>query len=109
MRDQEFRTAQQQVKKMTQARAWSEGSAIINEYEFDKTMPTKQFSQHQTRRNHSLYATRKEVDQKAENIRWKINESTNENELMHAIRNSQQGTKTRTRRRRPRNWPKLED
>ena len=62
--EQEFRTAQQQVKKMTQARAWSEGSAIINEYESDKTMPTKQFSQHQTGRNHSLYATRKEVDKK---------------------------------------------
>ena len=63
--EQEFRTAQQQVKKMmTQARAWSEGSAIINEYGSDKTMPTKQFSQHQTGRNHSLYATRKEVDRK---------------------------------------------
>ena len=49
---------------MTQARAWSEGSAIINEYESDKTMPTKQFSQHQTERNLSLYATRKEVDKK---------------------------------------------
>ena len=62
--EQEFRTAQQPVKKMTQARAWSEGSATINEYESDKTMPTKQFSQHQTSRNHSLYATRKEVDKK---------------------------------------------
>ena len=67
--EQEFRTAQQQVKKMTQARVWSEGSAIINEYESDKTMRTKQFSQHQTGRNHSLYATRKEVDKKAESIR----------------------------------------
>ena len=28
--EQEFRTAQQQVKKMTQARARSEGSAFIN-------------------------------------------------------------------------------
>ena len=49
---------------MTQARAWSEGSAIIHEYESDKTMPTKQFSHHQMGRNHSLYATRKEVDKK---------------------------------------------
>ena len=35
----EFRTAQQQVKKMTQARA--KGSAIINEYESDKTIPNE--------------------------------------------------------------------
>ena len=41
--EQEFRTAMQQVKKMTQ-------SAIINEYESDKRMPN--------------YATRKEVDKK---------------------------------------------
>ena len=37
--EQELRTAQQQVKKMTQAIARSEGSAIINEYESDKTIP----------------------------------------------------------------------
>ena len=37
--EQEFRTAQQQVEKMTQARARSEGSSIINEYKSDKTMP----------------------------------------------------------------------
>ena len=81
--EQEFRTAQQQVKKMTQARAWSEGSAIINEYESDKTMPTKQFSQQQTWRNHSLYVTTKEVDKK---LRVSgENESINENELAHAI------------------------
>ena len=61
---------------MTQARAWSEGSAIINECESDKTMPTKQFSQHQTVRNHSLFATRKDF------------QPINENELMRAIRNS---------------------
>ena len=62
---------------MTQARAWSEGSAIINECESDKTMPTKQFLQHQTgRNNHSLHATRKDF------------EPINENELMRAIRNS---------------------
>ena len=39
--EQEFRTAQQQVKKVTRARARSEGSAIINEYESDKTMPNE--------------------------------------------------------------------
>ena len=39
--EQEFRTAQQQVKK-TQARARSEGSAIIIEYESDMTqMPNE--------------------------------------------------------------------
>ena len=48
---------------MTQARARSEGSAIINEYESDKTMPTKQFSQHQTVRN------KEGGGQKAESIR----------------------------------------
>ena len=75
--EQELRTAQKQAKKMTQARAWSEGSAIINECESDKTMPTKQFLQHQTgRNNHSLHATRKDF------------EPINENELMRAIRNS---------------------
>ena len=35
--EQEFRTAQQQVKKTTLGRARSEGSAIINDYESDKT------------------------------------------------------------------------
>ena len=39
--EQELRTAQQQVKKITQARAMSEGSAIINEYESDKTIPNE--------------------------------------------------------------------
>ena len=39
--EQELRTAQQQVKKMTQARARSEGSAIINECASDKTMPNE--------------------------------------------------------------------
>ena len=34
---QEFRTAQQQVKKMTLGRAKRERSLIINEYESDKT------------------------------------------------------------------------
>ena len=61
--EQEFRTAQQQVKKMTQARAGRERSAIINECESDKTMPTKQFLQHQTgKNNHSLHATRKDFE-----------------------------------------------
>ena len=36
--EQEFRTAQQQVKKTTQARARRERSVIINEYESDKTI-----------------------------------------------------------------------
>ena len=62
--EQEFRTAQQQVKKMTLGRARRERSVIINEYESDKTSRTKQFSQLQTWRNHSLNATRKEVDEK---------------------------------------------
>ena len=39
--EQEFRTAQQQVKKVTQGKARSEGSAISNEYESDKTMPNE--------------------------------------------------------------------
>ena len=63
--EQEFRTAQQQVKKTTLSRARRERGVIINEYESDKTMPTKQFSQVQTWSNHSLNATtRKEVDEK---------------------------------------------
>ena len=62
--EQEFRTAQQQVKKTTLGRARRERSVIINEYESDKTSRTKQFSQLQTWRNHSLNATRKEVDEK---------------------------------------------
>ena len=36
--EQEFRTAQQQVKKTTQARARKKRSVIINEYESDETM-----------------------------------------------------------------------
>ena len=36
--DQEFRTAQQQVKKTTLGRARGEKSVIINEYESDKTI-----------------------------------------------------------------------
>ena len=39
--EQEFRTPQQQVKKMTQARARSEGRAIINENESNKTVPNE--------------------------------------------------------------------
>ena len=62
--EQEFRTAQQQVKKTTLGRARRERSVIINEYESDETSRTKQFSQLQTWRNHSLKATRKEVDEK---------------------------------------------
>ena len=61
---QEFRTAQQQVKKTTLGRAKTERSVIINEFESDETSRTKQFSQIQTWRNHSLKATRKEVDEK---------------------------------------------
>ena len=38
--EQELRTVEQQVK-ITQARAMSEGSAIINEYESDKTIPNE--------------------------------------------------------------------
>ena len=41
--EQEFRTAQQQVKKTTLGRARRERSVIINEYESDKTSRTKQF------------------------------------------------------------------
>ena len=52
--EQEFRTAQQQVKKTTLGRARRERSVIINEYESDETSRTKQFSQLQTWRNHSL-------------------------------------------------------
>ena len=60
-----------------------------------------------------MNATRKEVDKKLR-ASGESNEPINENELMHAIRNSykierQQGTKTRTRRTRPRIWPRLED
>ena len=62
--EQEFRTVHKQVETMTRARAWIEGSAILNEYELDKTVLTKEFSQHQTWRNHSLYATRKEMHKK---------------------------------------------
>ena len=63
--EQEFRTAQQQqVKKTTLGRARRERSVIINEYESDKTSRTKQFSQLQMWRNHSLNATRKELDEK---------------------------------------------
>ena len=36
--EQEFRTAQQQVKKTTLGRARRERSVIINEYESDKTV-----------------------------------------------------------------------
>ena len=36
--EQELRTAQQQVKKTTEARARREKSVIINEYESDKTI-----------------------------------------------------------------------
>ena len=36
--EQEFRKAQQQVKKTTQARARRERSVIINEFESDKTI-----------------------------------------------------------------------
>ena len=36
--EQEFRTAQQQVKKTTLGRARRERSVIINEYESDKTI-----------------------------------------------------------------------
>ena len=39
--EQEFRTPQQQVKKMTHSRARSEGMAIINENESDKTIPNE--------------------------------------------------------------------
>ena len=62
--EQEFRTAQQQVKKITLGRARRERSVIINEYESDETSRTKQFSQLNTWRHHSLKATRKEVDEK---------------------------------------------
>ena len=64
---------------MTRARARSEGSAIINEYESDKTKPNEAIL------TASLYATRKEVDKKLRAS--SENESINENELMHAIRN----------------------
>ena len=76
--EQESRTAQQQVKKMTLGRARRERSVIINEYESDKTSRTKRFSQLQTWRNHSLNATRKEVDEKIDvSIRRKlINDGT---------------------------------
>ena len=39
--EQELRTAQQQVKKTTLGRARSEGSAITNEFESDKTIPNE--------------------------------------------------------------------
>ena len=65
--EQEFRTAQQQVKKTTLGRARRERSVIINEYESDKTSRTKNFSQLQTWRNHSLNA-RKEVDEMDEKM-----------------------------------------
>ena len=39
--EQEFRTAQQQVKKMTLGRARRERSVIINKYESDKTSPNE--------------------------------------------------------------------
>ena len=39
--EQEFRPAQQQVKKTTLGRAGRERSVIINEYESDKTSRTK--------------------------------------------------------------------
>ena len=42
--EQELRIAQQQVKKMIQARARSGGSAIINEYESDKAIPNEAHS-----------------------------------------------------------------
>ena len=67
--EQEFRTAQEQVKKMTQARAWSEGSAIINEYESDKTMPTKQFSTASDVEKSFLVRNKEGGGQKAESIR----------------------------------------
>ena len=44
--EQEFRTAQQQVKKTTLGQSQErERSVIINEYESDTTSRTKQFSQ----------------------------------------------------------------
>ena len=39
--EQEFRTAQQQVKKTALGRARKERSVIINEYESDETSRTK--------------------------------------------------------------------
>ena len=62
--EQEFRTVQQQVKKMTQARARSEGVRSSTSTSLTRHCRTKQLSQHQTWRNHSLYATRKEADKK---------------------------------------------
>ena len=57
--EEEFRTAQQgQEDDLGQSRV------IINEYESDKTSRTKQCSQLQSWKNHSLNATRKEVDKK---------------------------------------------
>ena len=56
-----------EMNKKSRRRPWAEPgerSVIINEYESDKTSRTKQFSQLQTWRNHSLNTTRKEVDEK---------------------------------------------
>ena len=41
--EQEFRTAQQQVKMITQGRARRERSMIINEYDSDKTISNEAF------------------------------------------------------------------
>ena len=51
---------------------------IINEHESDKTSRRKQFSELQTWRNHSLNATRKEVDKKIEHPK-KVDQRWNEN------------------------------
>ena len=54
--EQEFRTAQQQVKKMTQARARSEGSAIINEYDVSQDNAERSNS-HSIRRGEIILCT----------------------------------------------------
>ena len=57
----------EQLSSRSRRRPWAEPgerSVIINEYESDETSRTKQFSQLQTWRNHSLKATRKKVDEK---------------------------------------------
>ena len=67
--EQEFRTAQQQVKKMTQARARSEGSAIINEYESHKTMPKEAILTASDVEKSFLVRNKEGGGQKAESIR----------------------------------------
>ena len=63
--EQEFKTAQQQVKKMTtKPEPGAKGARSSTSTSLTRRCRTKQFSQHQTRRNHSLYATRKDVDKK---------------------------------------------